>query len=44
MYGGKGNDTMFTTDRFADKIYGGKGKDKARSDSRDTMSGVEGAF
>jgi hypothetical protein len=44
VYGGKGNDTLFTTDRFADKLYGGKGTDKARGDSRDSMNGVERFF
>jgi uncharacterized repeat protein (TIGR01451 family) len=52
IYGGSGSDKLYGG-RGADKLYGGpgrdtlvggKGTDKAKSDVRDTLSGVEGAI
>ena len=52
IYGGSGSDKLYGG-RGADKLYGGpgrdtlvggKGADKAKSDVRDTLSGVEGAL
>jgi uncharacterized repeat protein (TIGR01451 family) len=41
LYGGRGNDTFYTKDKSADKLVGGKGKDRAKADGKDSFSGIE---
>ena len=43
LYGGRGADKLYGG-AGRDKLVGGKGADKAKSDVRDTLSGVEGAL
>jgi uncharacterized repeat protein (TIGR01451 family) len=44
LFGGSGKDWFYTSDGKADTVDGGSGKDKARSDGKDTLKRIEGVL
>ena len=44
LRGGSGADRLNSKDRERDEVYGGKGRDRARSDGLDLVAQVEGVF